>query len=121
VVTSPNFIDEDLARALDPFATAKLLHFTDVAKVFGGFRNPNHRAEFESWLDQVVQPWCCKLSSPAATPLSREAVAEDTTVHSSSAAAVAPAAAAAGGMTTIEQPTSAPGWSMVAVKARPVA
>jgi hypothetical protein len=89
VVVPAGLTDAELVSVLAPFAAAKYLHFNDVTAVFGSFANPNHRIEYERYLDQVVQPWCCKPAEGAEQ-------------------------AAAG-----ELATAVPGWAMVDVKARP--
>jgi hypothetical protein len=89
VVVPAGLTDAELTSVLAPFAAAKYLHFNDITAVLRSFANPNHRIEYERYLDQVVQPWCCK---PAGSGEQ----------------------AAAG-----ELATAVPGWAMVDVKARP--
>jgi hypothetical protein len=89
VVVPAGLTDAELVSVLAPFAAAKYLHFNDITAVFGAFANPNHRVEYERYLDQVVQPWCCKPAGGAAAAVPGEAA------------------------------TSAPGWAMVELKARP--
>jgi hypothetical protein len=99
VVVPAGLTDVELVSVLAPFAAAKYLHFNDISAVFGAFANPNHRIEYEHYLDSVVQPWCCKPAGGAAA----------------AAGSGQQASAAVAG----EAATAVPGWAMVDVKARP--
>eukprot|EP00879_Flechtneria_rotunda_P013672 GHRR01014282.1.p1 GENE.GHRR01014282.1~~GHRR01014282.1.p1 ORF type:complete len:597 (+),score=263.65 GHRR01014282.1:1631-3421(+) len=135
VVVPAGLTDVELVQVLEPLATAKCLHFSDITTVFGGFGNPTHKVEYERWLDRVVLPWCCKPGTAAA------ALAADSSV--SSALAAADAAASSAGITgdatvmdsnlpeaaaavanqqrptaLAELPAKVPGWVLVPVQAR---
>lgn len=94
VIVPKDLTNTELVSVLEPISAAKYLHFTDITAVFNGsFANPNHRIEYERWLDQVVQPWCCKTAAAAAADGSSSGL--------------------------VEVATRADGWVSVGVKARP--
>lgn len=60
-VTIPRSInDTQIVTLLQPYAAAKWLHFTDVSDVLAGFTEPQYKIQYESWLDKISFPWCCR-------------------------------------------------------------
>lgn len=145
VVISPGLTDAVLTEVLAPFSAAKWLHFTDLPAVFAGLANPEHRSEFEAWLDRVVLPWCCKPTGDDGGSIASSLVAggggQDDGVGMSALdfgvgaadggdGVGGSAAGSVGGgsgnsnsgfaslQVITEVPTAVPGWAMVEVKAR---
>jgi hypothetical protein len=127
VIVTPGLTDTVLTEVLAPVSAAKWLHFTDITTVFGGFANAAHKAEYETWLDKVVQPWCCKPAGDDGGSIasSRSRAREDGTDGLGAVGPVVPVDFTAGGVENLplqgitEVSTSVPGWVMVDVKARP--
>lgn len=126
VVVPAGLSDVEVVQVLEPFAAAKYLHFHDITQVFSSFYNSFHKDELDKWMAKMVMPWCCKYTAPAERENSSSSSSSSSlgqqhhqggeaagSLAAASPAAISPAAAAAA-----ETPTSAAGWSMVAVTAQ---